>query len=98
MVVDMSWRVDSRTDKGRWVAHDGGQWFADEATRPHMVALAGRPQPLTPVGPFYTPKGPDDEVAAFLAALNLVPAPQVSGQPPQTPSLPAGGDEQDIVY
>jgi hypothetical protein len=63
-----------------------------------MIALADGPQPLTPTGPYYTPAGPGDEVAAYLAAVRLVPAPQVSGKPPRTPSLSAGDDVQGIVY
>jgi hypothetical protein len=94
----MVWRVDSRTDARRWVAHDGRQWTADDVTRLDMIALADGPQPLTPTGPTYTPTGPGDEVAAYLAAVRLVPAPQVSGEPPQAPRMPVGDDMQDVVY
>ncbi|MGI5196573.1 hypothetical protein ACQEVY_23475 [Streptomyces sp. CA-288835] len=94
----MAWRVESRTDVDRWVAHDGRQWTADDVTRLNMITLADGPQPLTPTGPVYAPKGPGDEVAEYLAAVRLVPAPQVSGEPPQVPSPPAGDDAQDVVY
>lgn len=94
----MAWRVESRTESGRWVAHDGTQWTADVVTRPHVIALAGGAQPLTPTGPYYTPEGPDDEVAVYLTAVRVVPAPQVSGTPPRVPRLLAGDEPDDVVY
>jgi hypothetical protein len=90
--------VESRTDAGRWVAHDGRQWTADDTTRIDMIALADGAQPLTPTGPYYTPAGPDDEVAAYLTAVRVVPAPQVTGEPPRVPTPPASSDEQGVVY
>jgi hypothetical protein len=98
MVVGMAWRVESRTDRGRWVAHDGDRWTADDATRPHMLALADGPQPLTPTGPVYTPERPDDEAAAYLAAVSLVPAPVVSGSPPDVPCWIAPDAPSGTVY
>lgn len=94
----MTWRVESRIEAGRWVAHDGHQWTADAVTRIDMIALADGPQPLTPTGPTYTPTGPGDEVAAYLAAVRLVPAAQTSGKPPTVPRVSAGDDSQDVVY
>jgi hypothetical protein len=63
-----------------------------------MIVLADGPQPLTPTGPHYTPTGPGDEVAAYLAAVRLVPAPQVSGEPPQVPRPPDAGGMPDVAF
>lgn len=90
------WRVDSRTDAGRWFEHDGAGWAADPSTRLDVLVLNRGPQPLTPTGPFYEPTGPDDEIALFLVALGVVPAPQVSGTPPTVPTVPHPHD--DVVY
>lgn len=84
----MPWRIESRSDAGKWIAHDGAQWTADPDTRDLVLILRAGTQPLTPVGPFYEPTGPDDEVALFLAGLGAVPAPAVAGDPPSLPTLP----------
>jgi hypothetical protein len=92
----MSWRVESRTEPGRWVAYDGAQWTADPDTRSLLEIVRNDPQPLTPVGPVYTPDGPDDEVALFLAATGIVPAPTVTGTAPDVPTVPPPAD--GVVY
>lgn len=84
----MPWRVESRSDAGKWVAYDGSQWTSDPDTHATVRILRANPQPLTPVGPFYEPTGPDDDVALFLAAMGAVPAPAVTGDPPALPTLP----------
>lgn len=94
----MAWRVESRTDRGRWVAHDGQHWTADDETRPHMIALASGPQLLTPTGPTYTPAGPGDETGVFLAAMSIVPAPMASGALPDIPRLPEAPTSPETVY
>ncbi|MEE1814218.1 hypothetical protein PUR59_04180 [Streptomyces sp. SP18ES09] len=63
-----------------------------------MIVLADGAQPLTPTGPYYTPNQLGDEVSAYLAAVRLVPAPQVTGEPPHVPVPPAGGDSPGIVF
>ncbi|MDH6625718.1 hypothetical protein M2271_003529 [Streptomyces sp. LBL] len=84
----MSWRVESRTEPGRWVEYDGTQWTADPDTQSLLLIVRNDPQPLTPVGPVYTPTGPNDNVALFLAATGIVPTPSVSGSPPAVPKVP----------
>jgi hypothetical protein len=84
----MAWRIESRADAGKWVEYDGAEWTADPDTRDLVLILREGPQPLTPVGPFYEPKGPDDEAALYLAALSAVPAPSVDGEAPELPKLP----------
>jgi hypothetical protein len=98
MVVSMAWRVESRIDRSRWVAHDGDRWTADDATRLNMLAIADGPQLLTPTGPTYVPQRRNDEVAAYLAALSLIPAPVASGDVPDVPRPPAGDVPPDTVY
>lgn len=86
----MGWRITSRTDKGRWAAYDGGKGTADAQTAPILrdLAAAGDQPMLTPTGPAYKPTGPGDETAIYLRALNLIPAPEISGTPPPTPDVP----------
>ncbi|TMR97544.1 hypothetical protein [Nonomuraea basaltis] len=81
----MAWRVDSRTMAGRWVAYDGSDWTSDPDTWADMVVRLDQPQPLTPTGPYYTPTGPDDEVAVYLRAVGVIAAAEVSGDPPRVP-------------
>lgn len=92
----MTWRIESRTERGRWAAYDGSQWDADPETRSLLEIVRDDPQPLTPVGPVYTPDGPGDEVALFLAATGIIPAPSVTGTPPALPQVPHPQD--DVVY
>ncbi|MDF5756650.1 hypothetical protein [Spongiactinospora sp. TRM90649] len=95
----MAWRVDSRTVAGRWVAYDGSDWTSDADTWPDMIVGLAQPQPLTPTGPYYTPAGPDDEVAIFLRAVRVIAAPVVTGDPPQVPQPePPGETPGDTLY
>ncbi|WP_043468988.1 hypothetical protein [Kitasatospora sp. MBT66] len=84
----MPWRVQSRTDSGRWVEREAGGWDADPDSSALVRLLVTGPLALTPVGPYYDPTGPQDDVAVFLAAMSAVPAPAVSGTPPQVPTMP----------
>ncbi|MEV4749067.1 hypothetical protein AB0K21_22035 [Streptosporangium sp. NPDC049248] len=62
-----------------------------------MFDLVDGPQMLTPSGPVYEPQGNGDEVAAFLCAMSLIPAPVVSGDPPPVPQVEAD-DDPDVRY
>ena len=95
------WRIESRLDPARWVEHDGKNWVADEATTEELLVMGDGPQPMTPTGPIYVPTSKGDPYALYLAALAVVPAPQVTGTPPPRPPLPeipAAPPESGIVY
>ncbi|WP_406298070.1 hypothetical protein OG948_21295 [Embleya sp. NBC_00888] len=92
------WRIESRIDPDRWVEHTGQAWTADDQTTATLLVLGTGPQPLTPVGPIYEPTGPDDPVPLYLAALSVVPAPEVSGDPPAVSVAAPPPDDPSIVY
>lgn len=92
----MSWRIESRIVSGRWVAHDGEKWTADEVTTGVMQGLTGNAQPLTPTGPWYEPEVDNDPVAVYLCALAVVPAPEVSGDPPPVPEIDTGDNPNTV--
>lgn len=91
------WKVTS-VDGRRWVSWaDAGGWDADPDTRANMLAFAGQPVPVAPMGPAYTPRGDRDQVGAYLLARYLLGgAAAVTGSPPRVPSPPP--IDPDVVY
>lgn len=94
----MSWRVQGQG--GRFVAQDDkGALTADAETEVDGMAFAGRPVPITPTGPTYTPTGDDDPVWWFLLALHQLPGKHtITGTPPPVPPAAAGDVDQDVVF
>lgn len=92
-----TWEVRGVGDEeDRYVRWVGGRREADEATDLALdVALARGAVPVTPTGPMYLPIGPDDATGVFLAALNVLGLPLVSGTPPPVPDANGPGDTDD---
>ena len=79
-------RVPNRLG-GRWAEY-GTEITADEETRSLLWSVEGGSPLLTPTGPVYEPTGPDDEVALYLFATQIVGAPRITGNPPEVPLPP----------
>jgi hypothetical protein len=95
----VSWLIASRTDASRWVAYaDDGTVTYDPRTGPDFEAFRGWPVALSPVGPHYEPTGDDDEIGLYLLAYDLIPAPEVLGDPPENiPTPPELPDIEGLV-
>lgn len=92
-----TWEVRGVGDeKDRYVRWVEGRREADDATDLALdVALARGGVPVTPTGPMYLPVGADDATGVFLAALNVLGLPLVSGTPPAVPDANGPGDIDD---
>jgi hypothetical protein len=69
----VAWKVAGPDD--RFFAYHGKAWTADSETYADALVDVGKPVPVTPTGPVYTPTGPDDAAGLYLLALQLVPGP-----------------------
>lgn len=86
------WRIESETDPTRWVEDDGDAWQADTTTEAELSPLLrfGAPVLATVTGPMYEPTDLDDDLGAFLHAIQIIPGPhRVTGDPPILASAPS---------
>lgn len=90
------WRLSS-PNGASWVQYNDGGGFTGSVDMQTVIADS-RPVEIAPMsGQMYTPTGPNDQVAVFLRARNILGRPfQVVGAAPAVP-LVAGGDLPGIV-
>jgi hypothetical protein len=91
----VTWRVEG-TD-GRWAALGENGLDCDDRTFVDLAGQVGRPVPVTPTGPSYTPLSDSDPVWQYLMALHVIPGPwTITGTPPPVPVAPSlpEGDER----